>query len=305
MASTFGNAELYAGMDLLGVTSQWAAAERAKESERCDRLFFDPLARVFAGEEGCRLRDEMAGNAGGDSSYPAIRTRFFDEWALSAAQSVRQIVLVAAGMDARAFRLAWPPGATLYEVDRHAVLAEKARLLTVLRPRELCERRVVAADLLREAWEERLLAAGFRIDLPAAFLVEGLTAYLDVGQARGLLQRIRGLVAPGSRLGVDFIGESFLRSPFTQRYLGRLRELGMPWLFGTDSPDELLAEHGWTANTTMPGEPAANWGRWPFPPARGASPWPKVYLVRAVLPVMDQALGGGTAAPTREEAAPD
>jgi len=271
------------GMDLLGVTAQWAAAERMKEGERSDRLFVDPLAQAFAGVDGPRMRNEMALLAGGESSYPAIRTRFFDEWILSSAQRLRQIVLLAAGMDARAFRLSWPAGTIIFELDRRAVLAEKARLLARLRPRPLCDRREVDADLSQKDWEESLLAAGFRRDLPTLFLVEGLVHYLDVGDVRSLFARLRALGARGSRLGADFIGDSFLSSPITQPYLARLRELGVPWRFGTDSPDEFLMALGWEATASMPGDPEANWGRWPFPPARGMPDWPKVYLVRATL----------------------
>jgi methyltransferase (TIGR00027 family) len=138
--------------------------------------------------------------------------------------------------------------------------------------------------LLGDTWEHDLVAAGFRIDMPAVFLVEGLTPYLEAEQVSRLHARIRNIAAPGSRLGVDFIGESFLRSPLTQRYLARLRELGLPWRYGTDDPAGLLAQFGWVATTAMPGDPDASWGRWPFPPAREDSPWPRVYLVRAQMP---------------------
>lgn len=269
-------------MDLLGATSRWVAAARARESERSDRLFEDSLARALAGDEGFHLLEEMAKAAGGgENGYLAIRTRFLDEFVLSAATAIRQIVIVAAGMDARAFRLDWPVGTTVFEIERAQVLAVKEPILREAGATPRCERRVVSADLA-EPWEPSLLAAGFSSEAPAVFLVEGLTPYLWPEQVTTLMQRISAIAAPGSRLGADIIGTSFLESPWTKAYLARLEAEGVGWHFGTDEPERFLGSFGWDATATLPGEPGANWGRWTYPvPQRTTVGFPKSYLVRA------------------------
>ena len=103
-------------MDSLGATSQWTAAARAKESLRSDRLFFDPYASALAGTEGVRLLGDME-QAGNLSAYLAIRTRFFDDFALRVAPSLHQIVILAAGMDVRAFRLSMAAGHDDFRAD--------------------------------------------------------------------------------------------------------------------------------------------------------------------------------------------
>src|ERR687897_2939765 len=99
-------------MDPVGLTSRWMAAARARESERADRLFDDPLAATLAGPEGFTWleRLEAAAQADGPGLYPVIRTRFFDDFLLDSCRilGVRQVVLAAAGLDTRAFRLDWP-----------------------------------------------------------------------------------------------------------------------------------------------------------------------------------------------------
>jgi methyltransferase (TIGR00027 family) len=110
-------------------TSRWMAAARARESERADRLFCDPLAAALAGPEGFAWleRMEFAAQSDGPGLYPVIRTRFFDDFLLDACRrlEVRQVVLAAAGLDTRAFRLNWPPGTRLFEMDLPEVLDAK------------------------------------------------------------------------------------------------------------------------------------------------------------------------------------
>jgi methyltransferase (TIGR00027 family) len=109
------------------------AAARARESERPYRLFDDPLAAALAGPEGFAWLERMepVPRFGGPALYVVVRTRFFDDFLLYACwgAGVRQVVLLAAGMDARAFRLNWPPGTRLYELDRPEVLAAKEEVI--------------------------------------------------------------------------------------------------------------------------------------------------------------------------------
>src|ERR687894_2064648 len=124
-------------------TSRWMAAARARESERADRLFYDPLAAALAGPDGFAWLERMESAARSDSPglYPVIRTRFFDDFLLDACRrlGVRQVVLAAAGMDIRAFRLNWPSRTRLYEMDLPEVLDTKEDVLGRVGAKPACE----------------------------------------------------------------------------------------------------------------------------------------------------------------------
>jgi methyltransferase (TIGR00027 family) len=273
--------ELYtAAMDALGLTARWAAAARALETARTDRLFEDPFAAELAGDEGFRLLGELSRESTTEAYLP-IRTRFFDDFLLEAARDVRQIVIVGAGMDARAFRLNWPAGVTLFEVETEAVVLAKEPILQRMGAAPRCDRRVVAADVMGD-WEERLFRAGFDRGVPSAFLLEGLLFYLEEAQARALLSRISGVAPAGSKLGGDLVDRALLRSPFARDFLSGLRKAGVPWRFGTATPEELLSACGWNAIVTLPGEPAAHYGRWRYGvQSRDVPGLPRSYFVRA------------------------
>lgn len=271
-------------MDAVAGTSRWVAAIRALESERQNALFHDLLARPLAGEEGfAMLREPEPGDliAAGRLAYIAIRTRFFDDFILRArAEGVRQVVLVAAGMDARAYRLDWPAGTHLFELDRPDLLALKQQILDRESARPRCERVTVGVDLERE-WTHALLQAGFDAGRPALWLVEGLVHYLPEQSVRGLLERISSLAAPGSRLGLDCVSQTFLTSPWTQEARRQMDEQGIGWRFGTNDPRGLLAQFGWDAAVTRPGDEGAHFGRWPYPPMPDLPDLPQSFLVTA------------------------
>lgn len=253
-------------MDPVSATAHWTAAARARESARTDRLFDDPLGEVLAGPEGFELLDAMEAQleVGSTSLGMVVRTRFFDDAIARLVDGPRisQVVIVAAGMDARAFRLSWPPGVRLYELDRPEVLAIKESRLRTVDARASCDRVTVGVDLVDE-WAPLLLAAGFEVDRPSLWLVEGLLFYLDRGVVQRLLGRLGALAAVGSVLLTDLVGASFLTHPWTQERLRVMAELGMPFRSGTDDPEGLLGVHGWSATVTRYGEDGANFGRWP------------------------------------------
>jgi methyltransferase (TIGR00027 family) len=275
-------------MSPLALTSRWVAANRARETEAPHRLFADPFAAALAGEEGFALlsasqKTRPGAAADGPDPYLSIRTRFFDDALMRAANEadLRQVVLLAAGMDARAFRLLWPRGTTLFEVDRDEVVEHKEAVLHALGARPECARGVVRADLERE-WVGPLHQAGFDAERPAAFLAEGLLVYLEAGAVTSLLGALRGLARPGSWLGLDVVGVELLSSPYLKAFLEMLEQLGCPWRFGTAEPEELLARQGWAPTVVIPGEPGANYGRWPYPVApRNVPSVPRSYLVTA------------------------
>src|SRR5579875_1797962 len=135
-----------------------------------------------------------------------VQTRFFDDFFVAAADhGIRQAVIVAAGLDSRAYRLRWAAGTTVFEIDQPKVLEFKARVLTERGASPTAERRDVAADL-REDWSIPLLAAGFQPGEPTAWSVEGLLPYLTGAAQHALFTRIDRLSASGSRLAVGALG---------------------------------------------------------------------------------------------------
>ena len=155
------------------------------------------------------------GNFSGPDPYLTIRTRLFDDALLDAVRtgSIDQVVILAAGMDARAFRLEWPAGVRLFEVDRNDVFTHKEAILARMQARPSCDRRVVEQDL-SQSWVSALVHAGFDPRRKTAFLAEGLLHYLDEPAATSLFEVLRGTAAPGSWLGLDTMNPEVLASPF-------------------------------------------------------------------------------------------
>jgi methyltransferase (TIGR00027 family) len=157
----------------------------------------------------------------------------------------------------------------------------KEPILKRLGAEPTCDRRVVAVDVT-ENWEQGLIRAGFDRHEPSTFLLEGLLFYLQESQVRALLSRISGVAAAGSKLGADVVDSALLGSPFARPFLSRLEKAGVPWRFGTEKPEALFSACGWNASVTLPGEPAANYGRWPYrPQPRHVPRFPRSYFVRA------------------------
>ena len=190
-------------------TAVGVARVRALETERENALFHDPLAQAFATAGGLwpsspPLPDDEAARRRrlAVSFSIVIRTKFLDDLLQQASTSgVRQVVLLGAGMDSRAFRMDWPEGTRLFEVDTAAPLAFKASVLRQERAVARCERITVAVDL-REDWPGALAAAGHDPAVPTAWIAEGLLIYLPEDAVELLLARISAQSAPGSRMGL-------------------------------------------------------------------------------------------------------
>jgi methyltransferase (TIGR00027 family) len=273
----------------VGLTSRWVAANRALETEQTQPLYRDPLARELAGEAGfdvlygMRAASGMAAFAGPDP-FLTIRTKFFDDYLLAAARDggIDQIVILAAGMDARALRLDWPSGTRVFEVDREDVFAHKEQVLAQLDAHATCDRRVVRQDLA-ESWTPALTAAGFDASRKAAFLAEGLLYYLAESEVTALFDTLRTIAAKGSWIGLDAANEEVFTSPIMGTYLKRLAELGCQWKFGMPDPERYLAQRGWQSSSVLPGEPEANYGRWIMPVIPRTMPGlPRTFLIRGV-----------------------
>ena len=267
-------------------TSRWMAAARARESERADRLFYDPLAAALAGPGGFAWleRMEAAARSDGPRLYPVIRTRFFDDFLLDSCNrlGVRQVVLAAAGLDTRAFRLDWPSRTRLYEMDLPEVLDTKEVVIDRAGAKPNCERRTVRVDLREASWAGSLLASGYRPERPSVWLIEGLLYYLTRAAVHKLLEKVGALTVTGSLLGLDVMNRGLFFSLVAWPLQAALARLGAPGRFGTNDPERLMARHGWEADVTQPGEEGANFGRWPRPMLpREVLGLPRSFLVRA------------------------
>ncbi|MDH6625487.1 methyltransferase (TIGR00027 family) [Streptomyces sp. LBL] len=270
-------------MEAVSRTAQWTAAARALETEREDRLFADPYARTVADTIGFELLERYAG--AGTVPFLAIRTTYLDRAIGHAVQErgLRQVVFLAAGMDTRYYRLDWPDGVTVYELDRPALLDAKAELLADEPAPAGRERRTVAVDLTQD-WTGQLKDSGWRSEQPTLWIVEGLLFFLPEDAVRTLITTLWQNSAPGSVFLGDVISEAALKNPLSRSFMRALAEDGNPWLFGTEEPELLLTSCGWTVREVrQPGEEGAHFGRWPYPVApREAPRVPRSFLFTAV-----------------------
>jgi methyltransferase (TIGR00027 family) len=266
----------------LALTAWWTAAARARESRRPDRLFDDPWAGVLIGPHGV---DDYDRAVGGDSIHDlhAVTTRFFDDFLcrVTSTHGVRQVVLVASGLDARAFRLPLPVDTRLLELDQSHVIAYKDCILSLNHASPRCQRHTVGVNL-NEPWTDHVLEAGFRPSEPAVWLIEQCLYFFDEGSARELLERITALSAPDSWIALDVVNRDMLTSPETRHWSARMSAAGTPWKFTTDEPAALLAEFGWTATVVEPGAHGADFGRYPYSLSpRTHNGVPRLFLVTA------------------------
>jgi methyltransferase (TIGR00027 family) len=294
----------------VGGTGLTVAAVRAEETARPDRLFADPLAAAFAAAGGLEPGAGPGGRRGAALRvWVVARTVFLDDLLAEAGQrGCRQVVLLGAGFDARAFRLPWPPGTRCFEVDTPGVLGPKDQVLDAEDAVPGCERLVVPCDL-RDDWPAALRAAGLDPAQPTAWIAEGLLVYLTPADVDRLLDTITGLSAPGSWLGLTMTTRE--AGSFDGTRLKALRQSQAP-----DDPAGWLGARGWAAEITGLREVLRAHGR-PLPeparpePARpepaqlsrdgqedGARP--KALLIRATLDQRREMTGtpsGGSAGP--------
>jgi methyltransferase (TIGR00027 family) len=154
------------------------------------------------------------------------------------------VVLLAAGLDTRAFRLAWPAGTHVFELDLPGVLAFKEAVLDARRAVPRCERVTVPADL-REDWAAGLTAAGFAPAEPATWLAEGLAIYLTAGEAERLFGMVGDLSVPGGQLAFEHDPAGLDTMTATARQIPAMRRYTSLWKGGLGDPPRWLAGHGW------------------------------------------------------------
>jgi methyltransferase (TIGR00027 family) len=257
-----------AGWDIVtgvGVTALGAAGMRAMEGHHPSPLVRDPYAAAFVSAAAPQLPgripvtpEEAAGDPGfpwlGVANYVAVRSRFFDEFFAAAARAgLWQAVILAAGLDTRAFRLRWMPGATVYEVDAPMVLKFKDSVLAGQGAVARCDRRTVIADL-RADWPTALREAGFNPAEPTAWLAEGLFPYLGDSVMSSVLGHVHRLSAPGSRIAADHMpgGTSAIGGSLGRGVAERGGEELLA-IWSTDQqhdPASWLLGHGWTAGVS-------------------------------------------------------
>ncbi|MGV9677327.1 class I SAM-dependent methyltransferase [Nocardia sp. NPDC003482] len=259
----------------VGATALGVAAARALESEQPDALIRDDFAARFvtaSGHEGMtrwlhedsdRVESKLA------STMIGLRSRFFDEhFRAAAADGVRQAVILAAGLDARAYRLDWPAGTTVFELDQPKVLEFKARVLDEHDAVPAARRHAIAIDL-REDWPAALLDSGFDPGAPTAWTAEGLLPYLPGAAQEALFERVERLSAPGSRLALDSMSDLRDLDRMAEFQAEQLRgtpmaELDLRELFYTDdrsAPETWFGARGWTADSLTVRELSARYGR--------------------------------------------
>jgi methyltransferase (TIGR00027 family) len=205
----------------VGATATMVAAARALASKDTDPIINDPFAaplvravgiefftRVVDGE----IKPVLEENAGEnftaelqtETDSLAVRTRFFDEFFTNAAAAgIQQSVILAAGLDSRAYRLSWPAGSIVYEVDQPQVVAFKTETMASLGAEPTAQRRTVSIDL-RDDWPAALRDSGFDDTKPSAWSAEGLLMYLPPEAQDRLFDHITALSAPGSQIATEY-----------------------------------------------------------------------------------------------------
>ena len=202
----------------VGATATMVAAARALATEETDPIINDPFAAPLVRAVGIDFftrvidGDIELGDAGVDGTAElqtetdslAVRTRFFDDFFTDAAAAgIEQSVILAAGLDSRAYRLNWPAGSTVYEVDQPQVVAFKTDTMAALGAEPTAQRRTVSVDL-RDDWPTALRDSGFDDTKPSAWSAEGLLMYLPPEAQDRLFDHIGTLSAPGSRIATEY-----------------------------------------------------------------------------------------------------
>jgi methyltransferase (TIGR00027 family) len=263
----------------VATTGLLVAAYRAEETKRSDRLFDDPFAATLAGSTGFATLEAFRAHIGPAEPFIEVRTRYLDD-ALARAQArgLLQVVILAAGMDARAYRLPWLVETRLFEIDQPSVMAHKSRMLAAHRPR--CERHALASDLATD-WPSTLVAAGFDAAKPTVWVVEGLLQYLPGDSVKTLFARIDVVSVSGSTLLFDLVGETLHNSPQLAPMRTFMEKIGAPWLFASDDPSSLLGPE-WLTEPSDAAAIGGTLGRWPSPAAPPDIPGiPRAFLVEA------------------------
>jgi methyltransferase (TIGR00027 family) len=247
----------------VGATATAVAASRAMASQHPGALlndpWADPLVRAVGIDTFVKLIDGETGHTDDPllkrramNEQITVRTRFFDDFFTQATESgIRQVVILASGLDTRAYRLPWPSGTNVFEIDQPEVIAFKTQTLADLGAEPTAQRTTVAVDL-RDDWPAALLEAGFDPRQPTAWSAEGLLVYLPPEAQDSLFDNITALSAPGSRIATEHMDMRDVPADWAERLTERARRIGsninLAELFytGDRTPAaDYLGAHGW------------------------------------------------------------
>lgn len=277
----------------VGATALGVAAARAAETESANPLIHDPFARVFINAAGkgmwsvyadpdvlaklLEIEPDVQSRIQLMVDFMATRTAFFDEFFLGAADAgVRQVVILASGLDARSWRLPWPDGTVVYELDQPKVLEFKGSTLREHGAHPTAELVNIAIDL-RQDWPKALQENGFDPSRPSAWSAEGLVRYLPAPAQDLLFERINSLSAPGSWLASNVPGEGFtdpdkvrrqrednqrIRATAAKLIDAEITDFDDLWYPEERTPlDSWLRERGWDVSSASFPELMARYGR--------------------------------------------
>jgi methyltransferase (TIGR00027 family) len=277
----------------VGATALGVAAARAAETASENPLINDPFARLFLDAAGqgmwsiysepellakaVEIEPEVQARIQMMIDFMATRTAYFDEFFLGAADAgVRQVVILAAGLDARTWRLGWPDGTVVYELDQPKVLDFKSNTLREHGAHPTAQLVNVPIDL-RQDWPKALQEAGFDASRPAVWSAEGLVRYLPAQAQDLLFERIHSLSAAGSRLASNVPDAGFSDPDRVRRQREDVQRMQAAvaqvvkteitneddlWYPEERTPvDRWLGEHGWDVTTASFSELMARYGR--------------------------------------------
>jgi methyltransferase (TIGR00027 family) len=274
----------------VGATAVMVAAARAAETDEPDPLIRDPYAKVLVNQAGTGVWEKMLDGSLLEKvqsidaeaaavfehmrSYQAVRTHFFDaHFAGAAAAGIRQVVILASGLDSRAYRLDWPAATTVFEIDQPKVLEYKSATLAAHGATPSADRHEVPIDL-RQDWPAALIAEGFDPKAPTAWLAEGLLMYLPAEAQDRLFTQITDLSAPGSRIAAETAANHAdeRRQEMRDRLERVAAKLGIErsvdiqdLIYHDDDRADVAAwlnDHGWRATGQNSGDEMRRLNRW-------------------------------------------
>ncbi|AGK75012.1 methyltransferase, TIGR00027 family [Streptomyces sp. ScaeMP-e48] len=266
----------------VGVTALLVAAARAIETHRPDSLARDVFAEHFVlaapASAGWPIHPRQVPEGDADplwgrfARYFGLRTRVLDDFLLQSvhAGGARQVVLLGAGLDSRAFRLDWPPGCVIFEIDREEVLAFKHQVLDGLSAAPKAARVPVPMDL-RADWAGALPGAGFDPAAPSVWLVEGLLFYLPPAAETYLIDTVDRLSTAGSALAFEVkLDKDLLEYRDSPLYTATKHQIGIDLLDLFDReprPDSAgnLTDKGWSTSVHTPYDFTRRHRRGPLP----------------------------------------
>ena len=287
----------------VGATATMVAAARALATKEPEPLITDPFAEPLVKAVGLEFFSRLldgelsASELGADAEFDisrltnimAVRTRFFDDFFTAAGTAgIRQAVILAAGLDARAYRLNWPAGTVVYEVDMPDVIEFKTKTLAALGAEPTAERRTVAIDL-RDDWPAALRRSGFDDASATAWSAEGLLMYLPPDAQDRLFDNVTGLSTSGSRLATEYHPDpAALINPSVTAMRGKWQEYGLDfdlqvlWYTGERSHVvDYLAGRGWEVSAQTRAELFAATGL-PLPDGPWGTPMRNTIAVTAI-----------------------